>query len=643
MSQSPVDNITPENTVRYRQGWKALNRLLHEDRSFSGNERNCAFLNCRGAGFADISSVSGFDFPDDSRAVTAVDWDFDGDLDLWMTARTAPRLRFLRNDSVANTDWVAVKLSGNGKTTNRDAVGARVHLYLKNQSTPLIRRVHAGDAFLSQSSGWLHFGLGPNAIIEKLLVHWAGGAQESISGIKPGERFLVNQGIESAKTWSPPPNRKTLSPTKPAFPDPEPSARIVLSARLSPPPVYVQSESGVSELPADRLKGPLLINLWASWCAPCISELREWTAAESRIRSKGLRIHVLNADTKNPIAAKRALAKLKFPFDADNTTSQTVRNLDLFQRSLLDRWLPMPVPGSFLIDRYGHVAVIYKGPVSVDQLLDDVDLLNADPTVWRDHSVPFPGRWVGPPPEGDPLRVNSQFVDHNEIAEGLNYLQRHAAVAETVPGTSPKELADIYFVIGIILKERKDTEAALEAFENALARNPEDFRILMELGSNLLNLMRFEEALTHLNAARKINATDVRLKRSIGKAHFHFANSLRDDGQISEAIANYQDALRNDTKQLDAANQLSLLLATTSNAALRSPTEALALSDRLCRITQNKNPEFLDTLSIAYAANNNFKAAATAAQQALEIWEKSSKPEATAATRSRLTLYTDKQ
>ena len=137
MSQSPVDNITPENTVRYRQGWKALNRLLHEDPSFSGNERNCAFLNCRGAGFADISSVSGFDFPDDSRAVTAVDWDFDGDLDLWMTARTAPRLRFLRNDSVANTDWVAVKLSGNGKTTNRDAVGARVHLYLKNQSTPV--------------------------------------------------------------------------------------------------------------------------------------------------------------------------------------------------------------------------------------------------------------------------------------------------------------------------------------------------------------------------------------------------------------------------------------------------------------------------------------------------------------------------
>ncbi len=628
--------------MRYRQGWKALNRLLHEDRSFSGNERNCAFLNCRGTGFADISSASGFDFPDDSRAVTAVDWDFDGDLDLWMTARTAPRLRFLRNDSAANADWIAVKLSGNGKTTNRDAVGARVQLYLKNQPVPLIRRVHAGDAFLSQSSGWLHFGLGPNASIEKLLVRWPGGTQESISGIEPGERYLVTQGVAAAKSWSPPSNRKSLTPSPPVFPDPEPSARIVLSARLSPPPVYVQSESGVSELPADRLKGPLLINLWASWCAPCISELREWTAAESRIRSKGLRIHVLHADPENTVAARRALAKLKFPFDADNTTSQTVRNLDLFQRSLLDRWLPMPVPGSFLLDRYGRVAVVYKGPVSVDQLLADIDLLDADPNLWRDHSVPFPGRWVGPPPDVDPLRVNSQFVDHNEIAEGLNYLQRHVAVAETVPGTSPKELADIHFVIGIILQERKKTEAALEAFEKARVMNPHDFRILIELGSILLNLDRYEEALTRLNDAQKINAADVQLKRSLGKAHYRYANSLRDKGRISEAIANYQDALRNDTKQLDAANQLSLLLATTSNAALRSPAEALALAGRLCKITQNKNAEFLDTLSIAYAANNNFEAAAVAAQQALQIWERSNKPTAAAATRSRLTLYTGK-
>ena len=34
---------------------------------------------------------------------------------------------------------------------------------------------------------------------------------------------------------------------------------------------------------------------------------------------------------------------------------------------------------------------------------------------------------------------------------------------------------------------------------------------------------------------------------------------------------------------------------------------------------------------------------AAAAQRALQIWEQSNKPTAAAATRSRLTLYTDKQ
>ena len=81
--------------MRYKQGWRALNRLLHEDRSFSGHERDCAFLNCGGEtpSFATVSSVTGFDFADDGRGLATVDWDFDGDLDVWCTYRTAPRVR----------------------------------------------------------------------------------------------------------------------------------------------------------------------------------------------------------------------------------------------------------------------------------------------------------------------------------------------------------------------------------------------------------------------------------------------------------------------------------------------------------------------------------------------------------------------
>ena len=93
--------------MRYKQGWQALNRLLHEDGSFSGNERHCVFLNtgdfAAEGRFADISAASGLDFADDGRAVAVADWDFDGDLDLWITNRTAPRVRFMRNDCASGS------------------------------------------------------------------------------------------------------------------------------------------------------------------------------------------------------------------------------------------------------------------------------------------------------------------------------------------------------------------------------------------------------------------------------------------------------------------------------------------------------------------------------------------------------------
>ena len=45
-------------------------KLLREGHSFSGHERNCAFLNCHPSSprFANVSAVTGFDFPDDGRA-----------------------------------------------------------------------------------------------------------------------------------------------------------------------------------------------------------------------------------------------------------------------------------------------------------------------------------------------------------------------------------------------------------------------------------------------------------------------------------------------------------------------------------------------------------------------------------------------
>ena len=108
----------------------SLHRWVRSGKSFSGQERNCCFLNLNGGGqtrFADISTISGFDFPDDSRAVCLTDWDHDGDVDLWVANRNAPQLRLLRNDAGPRGAFIALVLEGT--RCNRDAIGARVEVH----------------------------------------------------------------------------------------------------------------------------------------------------------------------------------------------------------------------------------------------------------------------------------------------------------------------------------------------------------------------------------------------------------------------------------------------------------------------------------------------------------------------------------
>jgi len=167
--------------------------MMREGRSLSGRERNCCFLNTRDGRFATISAASGLDFPDDGRALGLTDWDHDGDIDVWISNRTGPRLRMMRNDLDAGR-FVTVQLRGT--TCNRDAIGARLELSLtagpangdggQGAGSPpprrLIRTLTAGHGFLSQSSKRVHFGIAPGQHIEKLTIRWPDGHGRRVSG-----------------------------------------------------------------------------------------------------------------------------------------------------------------------------------------------------------------------------------------------------------------------------------------------------------------------------------------------------------------------------------------------------------------------------------------------------------------------------
>ncbi len=197
MSRSPVDGASTDPSQSYLDSWGELAGLIRKGRSFSGKERNCCFLNTRNGRFADVSSVTGLDHIDDGRTVALSDWDRDGDLDLWLASRTGPRLRFMRNGLGADTRSIAFRLLGDPERgCSRDAIGARVELTLGGKETPSrSRTLYAGDGYLSQSSKWVHFGLGEGDTIRQVSVRWPGSRKpELYQGATAEGRYLLSQG-----------------------------------------------------------------------------------------------------------------------------------------------------------------------------------------------------------------------------------------------------------------------------------------------------------------------------------------------------------------------------------------------------------------------------------------------------------------
>jgi len=269
VSQSPDGSAdaTESNVLNdYRNAWSALSQLIGKGRSFSGRERNCCFLNLGDGRFADVSSALDVDLIDDGRAVAFCDWDHDGAQDLWIANRTAPRVRLLRN-RIGTTagHWIAVRLQGT--TSNRDAIGARVRLYIDDQSTtPLIKTLHAGDGYLSQSSKWVHFGLGNASTVQRIEVDWPGGEREAFEQPAIDKHYRLVQGSGVAEPWTPPATRSTISLVATPAPkagEPSSNTRTWMLGRL-PLPWETFRSSAEKHSTLETMRGrPVLVNLWS--------------------------------------------------------------------------------------------------------------------------------------------------------------------------------------------------------------------------------------------------------------------------------------------------------------------------------------------------------------------------------------------
>jgi cytochrome c biogenesis protein CcmG, thiol:disulfide interchange protein DsbE len=108
----------------------------------------------------------------------------------------------------------------------------------------------------------------------------------------------------------------------------------------------------------------VVLNVWASWCGPCQSEMPLLQKTSERIESQGG--VVLGIDTQEP--PEKAIAFLR----KKGITFPSLRDRD---REYGRDFGVSGYPETFLIDRQGRVAALRRGPIDEEWLKENLDPL----------------------------------------------------------------------------------------------------------------------------------------------------------------------------------------------------------------------------------------------------------------------------
>ena len=620
---------------------RQLKRMVSQGRSFGARERNCCFLNVQARDealgwFANISAASGIDFSDDGRAIALTDWDQDGKVDVWISNRNAPRLRLMRNESISENHYLALRLKGDGVSTSRDAIGGKVEVVLRHQgqgsenkghSSTLIKTLRAGEGFLGQSSKWLLFGLGPADEIERVIVHWPGAETEEFNKLEVDHRYLFVQGAGKGDLVAPDNHELRLTPSSPPLPEPTSHAAIRLSVLLPAPYLHYKGFDARDHFQPMLADKSTIVYLWSSSCTSCEADLAEICERENEIRAAGIEVLALavdglmQEDSQAPLGksgptgdAQSLLSRLGFPFDNGRVTPSLVKEFQNIHNVLIPQHRALPLPTSFLIDPDGRLSVIYKGPLSVDDLLEDAQHVAATRYERLKRSASFTGRAIHDEVVEDARRgaeANTRLQRGAQLQKEKRDIDRASIQYREVVKLRPKSsLARER--LGKVQIQRRDFVSAKTHLEEAIRILPSNVRARDNLGVALLSLRKIDEAQQHLEAV-------VSLHPNYGSGHLNLGLVYWVQRNHVRAKEQFETALRINPRMAQAQNSLARLLATSHKHNVRNSEQALHWAKQAAVLTNYREVSCLDTLAAAFAAAGQFAEAVKWQTQVMQM------------------------
>jgi thiol-disulfide isomerase/thioredoxin len=134
-------------------------------------------------------------------------------------------------------------------------------------------------------------------------------------------------------------------------------------------PAFVRDDLSKHRINLAAYRGKVvLLNFWATWCAPCQIEMPRFVDWQTRYGPGGLQIIGVSMDDDSaPVAELTRKHPVNYPIVMGD------EQIGLSYGGILG------LPVTFLIDRQGNIAAHYKGEVSLDGMERDLQHLLREP------------------------------------------------------------------------------------------------------------------------------------------------------------------------------------------------------------------------------------------------------------------------
>jgi len=123
----------------------------------------------------------------------------------------------------------------------------------------------------------------------------------------------------------------------------------------------------------DEWRGSIIVlNFWASWCAPCQSEIPTLVANQAKFGGRGLQIVGVGLDRTAPLRNVGRTLGVNYPILVADPERQS---------EILARWGDAAgvIPYTVFIDRRGATVYTHSGPLDRDELHERLSQLLAAP------------------------------------------------------------------------------------------------------------------------------------------------------------------------------------------------------------------------------------------------------------------------